>query len=94
MLKYKGFYFRYNDTDVFLRKDSYYLKDAELKTVMLKLGMFDIDKNGLNNVRNLLIRATLYVLEQGVYKLKVKNEHIKTLDNIFVINLNTFKLVV
>ena len=94
MLKYKGFYFRYNNKNIFLRKDAYYLKDSELKIVMLKLGIFDIDKNGLNNVRNMLTRATLYVIEDNVFKIKIKNEHIRTLDDILIMNLNTFKLVV
>ena len=90
MIKNSGYYININGNDIFIKTIKYYIKDKEIRSLMLRLNMINIENSGIKQFRDSLIKAILYVGEMGVYKLKIRNNNIRTLDEVMVINLDSF----
>lgn len=90
LTKNSGYYINLNGNDIFIKTVKYYIKDKDIRSIMLRLNMINIENSGIKQFRESLIKAILYTQENGVYKLKIKNNNARTLDDVVIINLDSF----
>lgn len=90
-----GYYVNIKGKDIFIITNRYYIKDKDIRRILLRLNIFNITEVEIKQLRSKLLRGKLLSLigENGVYKVKLKNDAIiKTFDDLLIIYNDEFWL--
>ena len=89
-----GYYVNVEGKDIFIITSRYYIKDRDIRRIMLRLSIFDINVNELKGLRSKMVRGQLLTVmgEYGIYKVKLKKDSIiKSFDDLMVVYDDVFR---
>lgn len=90
-----GYYVNVKGKDVFIITNRYYIKDKDIRRILLRLNIFNVTEVEIKQLRSKMIRGKLLSLmgENGIHKIKLKNDTIiKSFDDLLIIYNDEFWL--
>ena len=85
MNKRSGYYINIANKDIFIVTSKYYIKDKDVRNVMLRLNLFDLSDKELYKFKESLARAWLYIDDNNKYKIKIKKERLRDVNDLMII---------
>lgn len=86
-----GYFIELNGKNLFIIQESYYLKDKLIKILLLRFGC-NYDPESIKKARSNAKRAKLGVDNLGNYIVKLKGGTFTHIENIVILNSNSFNL--
>ena len=86
-----GYFIELNGKNLFIIQESYYLKDKLIKILLLRFGC-NYDPKSIKETRSNAKRAKLGVDNLGNYIVKIKGGIFTHIENIVILNSNSFNL--
>lgn len=85
MNKRSGYYINIANKDIFIVTSKYYIKDKDVRNIMLRLNLFDLSDKELYKFKESLARAWLYIDDNNKYKIKIKKERLRDVNDLMII---------
>lgn len=90
-----GYYVNIKGKDIFIITNKYYIKDKDIRRILLKLNIFNITGEETKRLREKMIRGQLLSItgENGIHRVKLKKDSIiKSFDDLLIIYNDAFRL--